>query len=289
MKYWQVVSWCETDQLVAVAQQAERLGFEGIILAEHIYYPKMVDSKYFYSNDGSSVQNNETEFPDPLIGFSAVASATTKLKMMTGIYVLPLRHPIEVAKNIATLARLSNDRFSLGIGSGWLKEEFDQFGVEFKTRGKRMDETMDIMRGLWTGDPLTHHGHFFKLDDVQIRPFPSRQVPILGGGTSGKALARSATRCEGWYGPGNTLEELPNIIQSLREQREIAGLDWRGYEVIAPLSTPIDEASSDALESMGVTGTVNYPFLFGIGPAASLEEKVDYMAAFSRRFKLNKK
>lgn len=289
MKYWQVVSWCESEHLVSVAQQAEKLGFEGIILAEHIYYPKQVDSTYLYTDDGSSVQNHEMEYPDPLISFAAVAAATKRLKMMTGIYLLPLRHPIEVAKNIATLARLSDNRFSLGIGSGWLKEEFDQFGVDFKTRGKRMDEIMDIMRGLWTGEPLTHEGDFFTLNEVQIKPFPSRQVPILGGGISGKAITRSATRCQGWYGPGNMLDELPKIIQNLREQRQAAGLSWQGYEVIAPLAVPLDEASCVALEAMGVTGTVNYPFLFGIGPEASLEQKIDYMADFSRRFKLLEK
>ena len=94
------------------------------------------------------------EFADPLISFAAVAAVTERLRMMTGIYVLPLRHPIEAAKNMATLARLSNDRFSVGIGAGWLKEEFDQMGVAFNTRGQRMDEMLTIMRGLWSGKPV---------------------------------------------------------------------------------------------------------------------------------------
>lgn len=287
MKFWQVVSWCETEHLLAVAKKAEELGYEGLILAEHIYYPMQVDSKYLYSKDGSSPQHNGMEFPDPLITFAAIAAVTKRLRMMTGIYVLPLRHPIEVAKNIATLAKLSDDRFSLGIGSGWLKEEFDQFGVDFKTRGRRMDESMDIMRSLWTGEAVTHRGEFFQLQDVQIRPRPNQNIPILGGGISSKALTRSATRCEGWYGPGNTLEELPGILQSLRSQREASGQSWQDYEVIAPLATPLDPASARALEALGVSGTVNYPFLFGIGPGASLADKLAYMEDFSSRMGLH--
>ena len=139
MEYWQVISWCETDHIVEVAQHAEKLGFTGLILAEHIYYPQETTSRYYYSEDGESVQNPEMEFPDPLISFAAAAAVTETLQFMTGIYVVPLRHPIELAKNLATLARLSDNRVHLGLGAGWLKEEFDQFGVDFSTRGARTD------------------------------------------------------------------------------------------------------------------------------------------------------
>lgn len=281
MRYWQVVSWCETEHLVPVAKQAEELGFEGLILADHIYYPSEVASRYHYSEDGSSVQNPSMEFPDPLISFAAVAAATSRLKMMTGIYILPLRHPIEVAKNVSTLATLSEGRFSLGIGSGWLKEEFEQFGVDFHRRGRRMDESMAVMRALWRGHPVSHQGEFFHLDEVQIRPHAA--APIIGGGLSGKALRRSALSCDGWYGPGNTLEELPDLIAQLKSLRESAGLPWEGYQVIAPLNNPPDRASAEHLTAMGVSGTVNYPFLFGIGPNATLQQKLDYMADFAHR------
>jgi probable F420-dependent oxidoreductase len=270
--------------LVAVAQQAEKLGFKGIILAEHIYYPKQVESPYLYSEDGSSIQHAEMEFPDPLIAFGAIAAATQKLALMTGIYVLPLRHPIEISRNAATLAVLSGNRFKLGIGSGWLKEEFDQFGIDFHQRGKRMDEMMAIMRRLWSGEAVEHQGAFFNLDEIQIRPVPSQTIPIIGGGLSGKALTRSATRCEGWYGPGNSLDELPAVIEQLKTQRQAAGLSWSGYEIIAPLSEPLTETAVAKLEQLGVTGTVNYPFLFGIGPEASLEQKLRYMEDFAQRF-----
>ena len=283
MKFWQVVSWCETEHLVEVAKHAETVGFEGVILAEHIYYPKETQSHYYYSEDGSSVQNAEMEFPDPLISFAAMAAVTSTLKMMTGIYVLPLRDPIEAAKNMATLAVLSDNRFSLGIGSGWLKEEFDQLGVDFKTRGKRMEEMLEVMKGLWSGRPVTYQGEHFNLDEIQIRPSPSQSVPVIGGGHSGAALRRAVTRCNGWYGPGNTLEELREIVPNIQRQRIEAGLPLESYQIIAPLTEPLTKAACEEMRELGVTGTVAYPFLFGIGPNTTLEQKKAYMSEFAER------
>lgn len=284
MQFWQVISWCETEHIPAVAKAAEALGFDGLILAEHIYYPRKRDvaSPYPYAPDGSSPMTDDMEFPDPLIAFAAAATVTQRLQFMTGIYILPLRHPIEVAKNVATLDRLSNGRFSLGIGSGWLKEEYDQLGVDFSSRGRRMDESIEILRLLWQGTPSSYNGEFFQFPDLQIRPVPSAPVPIIGGGLSGPALRRSARVCDGWYGPGCDLDQLSEVIGHLKKLRHETELPWEDYSVIAPLNEPITLELAHRLASMGVTGTVNYPFLFGIGPGASIAQKEDYMARFAR-------
>ena len=284
MKFWQVISWCETEHIVEVAQHAEELGFEGIILAEHIYYPKHSQSHYYYSEDGRSIQNADMAFPDPLISFAAVASVTRRLKMLTGIYVLPLRHPIEAAKNMATLAVLSDNRFMLGFGAGWLQEEFTQLGVDFASRGKRLDEMLTIMQGLWQGEPISFQGEHFQLEEVKIRPFPSQSIPLIGGGHSGPALRRAVTNCDGWYGPGNSLAELRAQVPALLQARQDAGLPLDGYEVIAPLTEPLTPAALAEMSALGVTATVSYPFLFGIGPNATLAQKKAYMDDFAQRF-----
>lgn len=290
MKFWQVVSWCETEQLVEVAQTAEALGFEGIILAEHIFYPKHTQSHYYYSENGVSPQTAELEFPDPLISFAAIAAATSRLKMMTGIYVLPLRHPVDAAKNMATLARLSNNRFMLGMGAGWLKEEFDQFGIDFDSRGSRLDEMLEIQQLLWRGESLSYRGQHFEMEDIQIRPFPSATIPVIAGGYSKPALAR-ASRCDGWYGPGNSLEELREILPKLQRLRAEAvnGAEadatqaCEDYEIIAPLLRPLNAEIIAEMDALGVTGTVAYPFLYGIGPNSSFEEKKAYMQDFAQQ------
>lgn len=282
MKFWQVVSWCETEQLLAVAQHAEALGFEGIILAEHIYYPRQSKSHYHYAEDGKSIQHDGMEFPDPLISFAAIAAVTTRLKMMTGIYVLPLRHPVEAAKNMATLSRLSNNRFVLGMGAGWLQEEFEQLGVDFSSRGERLDEMLAIQHALWRGGPVSFKGKHFSLDDVRIRPYPEQMIPVIAGGSSRPALRRAATM-DGWYGPGNTIAELQVIIPQLKQYREELGAKC-DYELITPLSTPLEEQGLDALNNLGVTATVSYPFLFGLGVDSTLDDKRRYMERFAQRF-----
>lgn len=284
MEFWQVISWCETDHIVEVAKHAETLGFNGLILAEHIYYPQKTSSRYYYSEDGESVQNPEMEFPDPLISFAAAAAVTHRLNFMTGIYVVPLRHPVELAKNLATLARLSNNRVQLGLGAGWLKEEFDQFGVDFATRGARTDAMLSIMQQLWRGDAVSYADEHFQLDEIQIRPVPDKPIPLIGGGHSAPALRRAVNLCDGWYGPGNTLAELEHIVPKLYAMRTASPRAAEPFRVVAPLLEPLTEQVLSRLEALGVHATVNYPFLYGCGPGASLDDKKRYMDAFVAQF-----
>ena len=283
MDFWQVISWCETEQIPEIAAHAEQLGFKGLILAEHIYYPAKTQSHYFYSADGISPQTADMEFPDPLISFAAAAAVTKTLHFMTGIYVVPLRHPIELAKNIATLEKLSGNRFSLGLGAGWLKEEFDQFGIDFASRGRRTDEMIDVMRQLWSGDEVSFSGEFFKLEDIKIRPAPTEHVPLIGGGHSRAALRRAVERCDGWYGPGNTLAELETLVPELLAMRSQSIRRSEPFSVVAPLTEALTPDAVARLVDIGVTATVNYPFLFGIGSDSTLEDKKRYMEEFSGR------
>jgi probable F420-dependent oxidoreductase len=283
MEFWQVVSWCETGDLVEVARIAEETGFDGLILAEHVFYPHRVRSVYPYAPDGRSPMSDELEFPDPLIAFAAAAAVTRRLRFMTGVYLLGLRHPVEAARNTATLAVLSGGRFALGVGSGWLAEEYAQLGVDFASRGARLDESIAVLRQLWSGERVSHAGRFFRFEELRVRPAPDRPPPVIGGGLSGPALRRAATLCDGWYGPGNVLADLPPLIARLQALRAAAGLPWDGFRVTAPLLTPLDVASCRALAAMGVHATVNYPFLFGCGAGAPVTVKRRYMEEFAER------
>ncbi len=284
MEFWQVISWCETDHIVEVAKHAEAVGMEGLILAEHIYYPRQVESQYFYSDDGVSPQTPDMEFPDPLISFAAAAAHTQRLKFMTGIYVVPLRHPVELAKNLATLARLSNNRVHLGLGAGWLKEEFDQLGVDFATRGSRTDAMIHIMKALWQGEPVSYSDEHFQLDAIQIRPVPDEPVPLIGGGHSAPAMRRAAHLCDGWYGPGNTLAELEEIVPRLYALRAESEYADKPFRIVAPLLEPLTDSVIARMEALGVHATVNYPFLFGCGPGSSLGDKKSYMDNFANQY-----
>ena len=178
MKFWQSLSFTEPDQLIELAKIGEEVGFHGVMLSDHLFFPETVTSSYPYSADGAPVFSPDTPFPDPFVTIGAMAAATTTLQFSLLVYILPLRNPFEVAKATSTLAVLSGDRFAMGCGAGWMKEEFEQLGIDFHTRGKRLDEMIEVLRTLWKGGMQSHRGRFFDFEPMQMSPAPQRQVPI---------------------------------------------------------------------------------------------------------------
>ena len=215
MKFWQAVSWVQTEQLCDIARIAEDVGFHGVMGSDHALHPEVMSPAYPYSETGIPPQTADSEYPDMWTSCAAMAAVTTRLRFVCGVYVLPLRNPIEVAKQAATLATLSKGRFLLGVGSGWMKEEFDAYGVDFKTRGRRMDEMVDVMRRLWRGKVVEHRGEFFDFPAMTVSPTPKYEIPIYFGGAAGVALRRAANAGDGWIGAGNTADEVPALMAEL--------------------------------------------------------------------------
>ena len=141
--------------------------------------------------------------------------------------MLPLRNIFEVARATGTLAILSNHRFILGAGTGWMKDEFDIYGVDFHTRGKRFDEQLEVLRKLWGGGMVEHHGALIDFPPLEISPAPARTVPIFTGGVAPVALRRAAEKADGWIGAGNTPEEVPGILAEFRRLRQAAQREQR--------------------------------------------------------------
>lgn len=284
MKFWQMVPYMELEQLLEVTKIAEEVGFEGVMGADHTFYPRNLQSAYPYSGDGKLFIDGDTAYPDPWVTSAAIATVTSTLKISTCVYILPLRNPVEVAKATSTLSLMSNERFILGTGVGWMKEEFETFGVDFKTRGRRMDETIEVLNKMWGDDWVEHDGEFFKYDGIKVSPRPRERVPIYTGGSSDRALKRAASVADGWIGHGNAPEEVPMILgklQSLREQHGRAALP---FETVIALTTPPDYDTFRALEEQGMTSGVSYPFSLVFGRDSSIDEKRQYMEQFSEQF-----
>jgi len=284
MKFWQMVPWMETEQLVAVAKFAEEVGFEGVMNADHAVYPEVVNSKYPYSPDGRALMSPDWPYPDCWVTIAAMAGATTRLKFSTSVYVLPLRNPFEVAKATGTLAILSDNRFILGAGLGWMKDEFDIYGVEFESRGRRTNEMIEVMRRLWAGGMVAYKGEFFDFPALQIAPAPDKTIPIFLGGASGPALKRVASLADGWIGSGNKPEEVPAILAEIARLRREAGRDHLPFETVVGLSTPPDLDTFKRLADQGMTAGVSYPFYFSLGLRSSLDDKKRVMEDFARKF-----
>ncbi len=281
MKFWQSITWAETDQLCEIARFADELGFEGIIGADHALYPKTMVPGYPYSESGYPPQTAESEYPDMWTSTAAMAAVTTRIRFVCGVYVLPLRDPIEVAKQAATLAILSRGRFALGIGAGWMKEEFDIYGVEFSSRGRRMDEMIDVMQGLWTGDFFEYHGEFFDFDPIVVSPKPSHPIPIYVGGAAPAALRRTARVGDGWIGAGNAPEDVPAVLGEIERLRLEAGRADQPFDSLVGVYADPDVDLFRRLEDDGMTSGIHLPFWFAFDGPSTLDQKKALMERFA--------
>ena len=281
MKFWQAASFSEPEQLVEIAVVAEEVGFDGILVSDHLFHPEKLESRYPYSPDGKPDFTPQTAFPDCMAVIAAMATVTSRIRFASMVYILPLRNPVEVAKTTGTVGVLSNNRLVLGAGAGWIREEFDVLGVDFKTRGRRLDESIEVLRKLWTGNVVEHHGEFFDFPPLSMQPAPSGPVPIYIGGMNKRALRRAARLGDGWLGPGQMPEDAEATAAELERLRREAGRGDRPFEVVAPLVTPPDPDVLKRLSERGVHGTVSYPFFYALGPTSTIEQKRGVMEQFA--------
>ena len=281
MKFWQAVSFSEPEQLVEIARLVEQAGFEGILVSDHLFFPEKLASRYPYTEDGVPGFTPETPWPEPFATVAAMAAVTKRLRFATMVYILPLRHPVEVAKSCATLDVLTGGRFVLGAGAGWMKEEFDQLGVDFHTRGARFDESIALLRKLWRPGVAEHRGRFFTVPRLSMSPTPRTSVPIYIGGGSPAALRRAARLGDGWLGPGSDPAQASRDLAELGRMRAEAGRARQPFEAIVPLTTPPEPDLLRRLRDEGAHGTVSYPFLYALGPSSTLDQKRRYLEGFA--------
>ncbi len=259
MKFWLWAQEVQMNELVQFARDAEELGYDGVGLPEHVVI-KATDRT---PHPTDYQLEPDAEFADPLCAFSAMAAVTTRLRFLPFVYVVPLRNPFALAKQVATLAAMSDNRFVLGTGVGWLRDEFEAVGEDFSTRGRRMDEILDIVRDFWDDGYAEHHGEFYDFPRSGMFPVPSQPVPIWIGGHSQRAAARAA-RFDG-YMPMDGLNDRTRrefaAIDNYRAQHALAG----PYErvVTAPFSPDPSEIRRIESED-GITDvTVPATYIFG--------------------------
>jgi len=284
MKFWQMVTWAETEQYCDIARIAEEVGFHGIMNADHAFFPQQMNSAYPYSEDAQPPMPSDSEYPDTWVSLAQMAAVTNRILLSTAVYILPLRNPIEVAKATASLALMSDNRFALGAGVGWMKEEFEAYGLDFHSRGRRYDECLEAIRQLWSGDWTEYQGEHIQFDSLRIRPVPAAPVPIYLGGSSDAALRRTARMANGWIGNGNTPEEVPPLMEKLRELRLAFGRESEPFETIIGLRAEPDLDMFKRLGESGMTAGVSPPFAFTLGPQSGIEQKRAAMEDFAERF-----
>jgi len=256
--------FADPDWIGPLAREMERLGFESLVLPEHVVLAVDYASRYPYSKSGRVPLPPDCVIPDPIDTLAYVAGVTSTLGLATGLLVLPWHHPLVLAKRAATVDRLSGGRLRLGVGLGWMREEIESGGVDFETRGERADETIDALRAVWASDPSAgaqFDGRHFSFSGVQSFPRPVRPggVPIDVGGTSPPAIRRAARRGDGWLSLGLRSDRLVEALGVLADEAMAAGRDPAAIEVTlsgVTTSTTVDRTTLEEFAQLGARRVV---------------------------------
>ncbi len=259
------------ENIVSVARWAEELGYHSLWVSDHVVLPQKVDSPYPYDWENHRwPYPADTPWLDPLLALAWAGAVAPSLKLGTSVMVVPLRHPMLLAKQLASLDFLTGGRAILGAGAGWMEEEFDLIGVPFARRGSRTAEMVELMRAFWRGEVVNFQGEFYQAAGCQMYPRPAQGIiPIVWGGHSDAALRRVAQVGDGWHPTLITMEQLAAGVHKLRQFAAEAGRDPASLLVIARPGKmySINAETHRQHQELGIQHVVVDPPLSGAGLA----------------------
>ena len=287
MQFWSGTAFMEASEALAVAGMLDEAGFDGVICADHLIYPRNLTSPY-PSPTGVPMWSPATGWPDSWILIGAMASITRRLRFSNAVYVAPARPLLEVAKQVATASVISEGRVSLAVGAGWMREELDLLGQKFSTRGKRLDEMIPALRALWQRGWVSWSGRYYEVPELMLEPHPATPVPILCGGESEAALRRAARLCDGWVGTAYTWDDAVGFVQKLAALRREYGRDSQHFEImLALLEVPSADLYRRA-EDAGITAVMCAPWAgtqdVQHGDDGAVEQRAERYRASIERF-----
>lgn len=281
-KFSLAVAMSPLDQIVELARTAEECGFASIALPDSLFYSETVSADYPYTPDGSRMWTADTPWPDPLIAAGAMGAATSTIRFYTQVLKLGSRNPLLLARQVLTVAALTQNRFGLGVGIGWSPEEFRWCGVPYERRGKRVDEMIGILQLVLDGGMVDYHGEFFDFDKLQMSPAPTVRVPFYVGGHTDVALRRAARVGDGWTSAMIRFDDLVATKQRLDELLAERGRQDDPFEIQAVC---VDRFGVDGYREQfdaGVTDIIVVPWLFyGVGFDGDLQAKKDGIRRFA--------
>jgi probable F420-dependent oxidoreductase len=266
------------ESMVDVVQHAEAAGIESVWTFEHVVVPTDYGSKYPYDRSGKMPARPETCFFDPLISLAHVAAATKTIRLGTGVNIFPQTNPMLFAKQAASLDALSGGRLTLGLGIGWLAEEYQAMGTPFERRGARFDDYLAAVKKVWSGEVVEHESEFLSWHGFKSYPTPVQKPhpPILIGGTTTKTLHRVVNAADGWYAPSDSQELLSEKIGELKV---IARAGGRYFESIDITTNWRIAARPDALPELEDLGISRAVVLLGATGESDPRKAIDVVAA----------
>jgi probable F420-dependent oxidoreductase len=269
MRFCYAESMTDPSFYAPLARAAEEAGFASMMIPDSICYPEHSGSRYPFNPDGSREFLEDKPFLEPFSLIPALGAVTRQLRFITFVLKLPVRHPVLAAKQATSTAVLTGNRLVLGVGTSPWREDYEVLGVDWDTRGQRLDEEITILRGLTAGGYFEHHGKIFDLPPVKIAPVPTAPIPVLIGGHSDAALRRAARLGDGWLHGGGDLAELPALLARLAEHRRTAGTADRPFELHVISADAYTPDGIARLTDQGVTDVITgfrWPYHTGPDP-----------------------
>src|SRR5512139_2603935 len=273
----------QAEYYLPLAQAAEAAGYDTMTVADSLIYPKESDASYPYTDDGNREFLEDKEFIETFTLVAAMGAVTERIRFTPFVLKLPVRPPVLVAKQASSIAFLTKNRLGLGVGLSPWPEDFTAMGVPWQGRGKRMDEAIDIVRGLTAGGWFEYHGEVFDIPAMKITPAPTQPIPILVGGHSDAALRRAVLRGDGWMHAGGDGDELDRLLARLAEIRKAEGGEDEPFEIHA---ISYDAYSLDGVKRLadkGITDCIvgfRLPYIKG-PDTEPLEKKIEHLERFA--------
>ncbi|MBV9950385.1 MAG: TIGR03619 family F420-dependent LLM class oxidoreductase [Acidimicrobiia bacterium] len=268
------LAYAPPEHYLPLAKAADEAGYHAIAVSDHVLNLEELQTPYPYTADGSRRWKAFTPWMDPWVSIGAMAAVTERLHFFTNVYVLPMRNVFHAAKAVGTAAAISGNRIALGIGMGWCEEEFELMEQPFRKRGARGDEQLEVLRKVWTGEMVDHHGAFYEFPNLEMNPPVTAPVPVYVGGTSDAALKRAA-RNDGWISDMASTEELGDYRKKIDAFRDEYGRSDQPFAMIGSASDAVDVDGYRRVEAVGVTDLLTMPWFFYSGFTDDLQLKID--------------
>jgi len=282
MRFSYAESMVDPEMYLALAEAADQAGYHGMVVPDSLAYPEVSDSTYPFSPDHTREFLEDKPFIEPFSLIPAMGVVTERIRFITFVLKLPMRHPLLVAKQATSVAVLTGNRLSLGVGVSPWPDDYQLLDIPWEGRGRRMDEAVAVVQGLSAGGYFEYHGEVFDLPSVKISPVPTKPIPILVGGHAPAALRRAA-RADGWMHGGGDPADLPGLLDKLKAIRKEEGSADKPFEVHV---ISLDAFSVDGihrLEEQGVTDViVGFRWPYTVGPDTEpLQQKLDNLRRYA--------
>jgi len=285
MRFSYQVGMCEPDHYLPLARAAEAAGYHGISVPDSICYPQEASSSYPYNKDGSREFLESVPFVESLIAVTAMAAVTETIEFATFVYKLAVRQVPVVAKQVQGIQVLSGNRFIFGVGISPWQEDFAICDVPWDKRGQRLDEQIEIFRGLESGSFFGYEGDIHHMPANKMCPVPSRPTPILIGGHAEPALKRAARVGDGWMCAGADMTQLGAYIRRINELRDEYGTADRPFRIFTTGQDAFTREGIEALEELGVTDVIiGFRNVYEMEPDRPLDEKIAMLQWYAGEF-----